>query len=489
VTPLLITARSAKPVRPVGANTRSADDDDFRNSPFARRRAEIDDAFRRTDLAHARLLVQVYGHKIRYVAERKHWIIYDGQRWVPDELAIRGLAISLADLHWSQAKEEPDPQIVVCLVSQAERWSSRRGLDSAVALAAAMPGVVVSTAHLDASLWLLNCPNGTVDLRTGELQPHRPEDLLTQLCPVCYVPEARNTDWDHFLDAILPADVRPFLQRVAGLCVSGVTREQILPILVGAGSNGKSTFLNALCGTLGLDYAAKSDHRLLMANHAGRHTTERMDLHGRRLVVASETEAGALLAEAQIKELTGGEPIRGRRMRQDSWEFTPTHQLMLATNHPPEIRGTDHAIWRRIMVVPFQAKFWDPARGEHGPAHLRIDRSFADRLVEAQPAILAWMVQGCLAWQRDGLKVPETILEATRAYRQQQDRISAFLDDCCRRVPGERTQSGLVYEAYLTWCRDNCETPLKCKAFSTRIKETYDIVRSNGSWFAELKLR
>ncbi len=250
-------------------------------------------------------------------------------------------------------------------------------------------GVPVLPEDLNRDGWLLNVPNGTLDLRSGTLREHRREDLITQLCPVDYDPAAECPLWHQTLNTFFArphrerqAELIDYFHRGAGKSLAGVVRDHVLLFAYGTGSNGKSTMLNALQETLGPDYAMKATAGLLMASKTDAHPTGLTDLYGKRLVVAIETESGRRLNETLVKELTGGDKIRARRMREDFWEFSPTHSIVLATNHKPTVRGTDHGIWRRLRLLPFTVSIPD------GQA----DKSMPEKLRAEAPGILAWLV-------------------------------------------------------------------------------------------------
>lgn len=249
-----------------------------------------------------------------------------------------------------------------------------------------------------------------------------------------------------------------FLQRVFGQCLSGDVSEQDLYILYGTGANGKSTLVNTILALLG-GYAMKASAELLMTTRSDRHPTERADLFGKRLVATIETQEAGRLNETFVKEATGGDPIRARRMREDFWEFLPTHKMLLATNHKPDIRGTDYAIWRRIKLVPFTVTI----PSEHQ------DKTLPERLLTELPGILAWLVQGCLAWQEKGLKPPPEVLLATEAYRQEQDVFEAFLETECVRLPQARVSAADLYQTYDHWCQANEIDPMAKQAFGRRL--------------------
>jgi putative DNA primase/helicase len=303
-------------------------------------------------------------------------------------------------------------------------------------------------------LWLLNTLNGTVNCNNGKLQPHNPQDYITKNAAVEYPVDA-GADcpmWEATLSDIWRDD-RELIeseQRFLGYCLTGDVREQVLKIWHGLGANGKSTVLNAMLDILG-DYGMRAPSELLMARRDDKHPTMFADLAGKRLVVCVETGDGRHLAESVAKELTSSEPLPARRMRENYWRFTPTHKLVLATNHKPTIRGTDHGIWRRMALVPFEQCYWDADKGETGPEDLKADKTLPERLRNEYPAILRWLVAGCLAWQRDGLRMPERVRTATDAYRQQMDVVGQFLREECEQHHLYAVSAGALYQRYKEW--------------------------------------
>jgi putative DNA primase/helicase len=358
------------------------------------------------------------------------------------------------------------------------------------------PGIPILPEELNRDGMLLNCDNGTLELQTGKLREHRPQDFITKLCPVAYDPDARCETWLRFLADIFPSgdgakdagdgELIGWLQRFLGYCLTGNVREQILPIFWGKGANGKSTLLNVLLEMLGTDYAIKAPTDLLMVK-GDAHPTEKADLFGRRLVVCLETEEGRRLAEAMVKDLTGGDRIRARRMREDFWEFSPTHKVILCTNHKPRIRGTDHAMWRRIRLVPFTVTIPDA----------RQDKQLPDKLRAEYPGILAWLVRGCLDWQRDGLGMSKAVRTATQGYRSEQDLLASFVDEYCFvdvGNPAVKCKAGDFYRRFVAWCETSGESkgadiPSQRKVGEALSERGFQRQVSNGTWYHGLGLR
>lgn len=329
-------------------------------------------------------------------------------------------------------------------IKWARHTASARGIRDMLELA--KPDLAVTPDMFDRDAWLLNCANGTLELKTGTLREHRREDYLTKLCPTEYHASAACPTWLAFLDTIFAghAALITYIQRLMGYWLTGDVREQILPIAWGVGSNGKSTLVNAVMEAMGTDYAIKVDKSVVVAKDREGHSTERMDLHGVRLGIVTETDDGQRFAEAAVKELTGGDVIRGRRMREDTWEYRPTHKLLLVTNHKPRVRATDHAFWRRVKLIHFGVVIPDHAQDKTLPAKLKAE----------YPGILAWCVRGCLDWQRDGLAEPECVRQSTAEYRASEDVIGQYIAERCTTGAVRAKKTDLLKD-YQEWCNAN----------------------------------
>lgn len=441
------------------------------------------------DLGNARLFVKLHGANVHYCYPWKKWLIWDGKRWkIDDTGAVERLAKNVADERWHDAQEKNDS----ALREFATDSASSKLITAMLKLAQSEPGIPVVPADLDRDPWLLNCANGVVDLRTGEIEPHRKSYLITKLCPTNFNPDAESYHFDKFLEAIFKGSqpLIDFLQRYLGYAITGDVREQILAILWGGGSNGKSTLLNAVMDAVGTDYSLKAVADLLLAKKHDSHPTERADLFGMRIVVCTETADGRGMNEALVKELTGGDKIRARRMREDFWEFAPTHKPILCTNHKPKVRGNDHAIWRRLVLVPFEVQFWNPDKGETGPAELRQDKALPAKLNREAEGILAWLVRGCLDWQKQGLVIPEIVRAATASYRNEHDLIAMFIDDKCLCSPACRIRASELYTAFKSWCDPLGEYPISMRAFGETIEQRgYEKKSSNGVWYLGIGMR
>lgn len=383
----------------------------------------------RTDTANAARIVGRFGEDIRWVGAWDKWLIWDGQRWRIDQsLQIESRAKEIAADLWKEIGAAAsgggiDHDTLRAMYSFAKTSSSANGIRNMVALARSEPGVPIGLEALDSDPLLLNVQNGTIDLRTGKLREHRRDDFLTKLAPVAFDSAATCPRWKEFLRRIFDGnkDLIGYMQRLVGYCLTGQTEEHILPFLYGMGANGKSTLVETGLKVLGSDYSMKAPPDLLMAKRGESHPTERADLFGKRLVACIETEDGRRMAEALVKELTGGDRVRARRMREDFWEFTPTHHVWLAGNYKPTITGTDYGIWRRIKLIPFNVVIPDAEQDKKLPAKL------ADEL----SGILNWALEGCLEWQRSGMQEPEVVRAATKEYSDEMDEVGQFIEQYC----------------------------------------------------------
>ena len=414
-----------------------------------------------TDTGNAERLRDRYGADLRYCHPWGKWLVYDGASYrVDDRGAIMRLAKAAARSVFEEAKEAPDDEAAKRLGKWANTSLSEGKLRAMIGLAQSEPGIPVLPEEMDASADLLNVLNGTIDLRTGELREHRREDLITKVAPVEYDPGAPAPTWAATLERVLPSEeVRAFFKRLCGYAITGDVSEHVLPVLYGTGANGKSTVLNALLEAVG-EYGMQAAPDLLIAKSGG-HPTEVADLFGMRLVASIEVEDGRRLAESLVKQLTGGDKVRARRMRQDFWQFDPTHTAFLCTNHKPEIRGTDNAIWRRIRLIPFTETI-PPAEQ---------DKKLPEKLRAELPGILAWCVEGCLEWRRNGLQAPDEVRKATGAYRSEMDVIGAFLRDECELGRDFKATLKDVYARYEEWCEEGGERAESKRKFNARLTE------------------
>jgi putative DNA primase/helicase len=437
--------------------------------------------FRLTDLGNAERLIHRHGANLGYCHPWKKWLTYDGKRWVVDNTAAaRRWAKETARSIYLEAVKEENEDDRKKIVRHAFDTEKRDRIAAMLNLAEMDCSVLPE--DLDLHPWSFNVMNGTLDLKTGKLGPHRREDYITKMCRIVYDPQATCPLWESTLDLFFngDTDLIRYWQKLSGYAMAGQVRDHIMPVAYGVGSNGKSTVLGTLLDVFGRDYAMKCMPDLLMAKKTDSHPTDRADLFGKRLVVAIETEAGKRLNETQVKEFTGGDPIRARRMREDPWEFIPSHTLIMGTNHKPVIRGTDNGIWRRLKLVPFAVTVDGDQADKEMPEKLRAEHA----------GILAWCVRGCLDWQAHGLGEPTAVTEATAEYRQEQDVLGAFLEEHTMKNASFTVKANVLFKSFSEWAAAANEIVPSMTMFGRMIEERgFRSKRSNGIVYQGIGLR
>jgi putative DNA primase/helicase len=415
-----------------------------------------------TDADNRERFAAAHGGDVRYVPELRQWLAWDGSRWsAGGDVTQRAIDTARGILH--EAAEERDSRRRDELIRWSRESQSKARLDAMLSLAAKHPALRASIKQFDVAPNLFNCLNGTIDLRTGELRGHRREDFFTKLSPIAYEPAARAPRWSRFLSEVFDGngELTDYVRRALGYGLTAETSEQCFFILHGAGSNGKSLLISTLKRILG-DHAETTSADALMAKPTGGATPELARLRGARMVSATESEASARLAEGLVKALTGEDEIFCRFLHSNGFTYRPVFKLYLATNHKPEIRGTDDGIWRRVRLVPFNVRFEGAMK----------DPQLEAKLNAELPGILADCVRGAVEWYRDGLGDCAAVSGATQNYRAESDTLSAgFIADCCEL--GDAASFVKVADltgAYLRWCEMNGEIPLDRKQLKAALE-------------------
>jgi len=387
-----------------------------------------------TDDALALAFTRRYHRDWRYVAAWGRWLVWDGQRWrTEDTLAAIDLIRSVCR---HAAVHADNPKIAAKLASAGTVAGVER-------LARTDRRHAASTDEWDADLWLLNTPGGVINLRTGGQRAHERADRMTRITTATPVHGAACPIWQQFLAEVTGNDVelQAYLQRMAGYALTGSTQEHALFFLYGTGANGKSVFVNTLATILG-DYAANAPMDTFMETRTDRHPTDMAGLRGARFVAAIETEQGRRWAESKVKNLTGGDRISARFMRQDFFEFLPQFKLFVAGNHKPAIRNIDEAMKRRLHLIPFTITV---------PPERR-DKLLQQKLLAERDGILAWAVQGCLAWQRLGrLDPPQQVRAATEEYFEAEDALGRWIEERCVREVNAKSLTAELFSDWKLW--------------------------------------
>jgi len=414
-----------------------------------------------TDAGNAERFQAHVGDRFAFVHAWGSWMHYDGVRWQRDGSgeAVRAALATLRAMAGESEKVPDEDHRGELLKHSLDSESSSR-LSAMLTLGQAM--LPVAPEALDRDPDLLNVANGTLDLRTGELRRHDRRDWITRLAPVPFEPDAVCPLWESFLHRVMGGNERliAFIQRAVGYSLTGHVNEQVLLLLYGVGANGKSTFLETARSLLA-DYSAITDFTTFLKRDSEGARNDLARLVGTRFVSAVEAEAGKPLAEALVKQLTGGDTITARFLFKEFFDFRPQFKIWLAANHKPGIHGSDHGIWRRIRLVPFTVTIPEPER----------DPRLTAKLAEELPGILAWAVRGCLAWREKGLGVPDEVRAATASYREEMDLFGGFLDDGCVAEARAEVTAKDLYGAYQAWCEANGEKPRSQKSLSVGLRE------------------
>jgi P4 family phage/plasmid primase-like protien len=387
--------------------------------------------------------------QLRFVPQKGCYLVWNAGRWQMDaellaedlikrELKQMGIErLRSAGASAGERKKAEEEARAICAAGKVNAVAQLVRSDRSIA---------IGVSALDHDPWLLNTPGGLVDLRSGDVLPADPDALATKITAVPADFSAECPRWQAFLREATggDADLALYLQRLAGYCLTGSTREQHLTFIHGPGGNGKSVFLNVLTGILG-DYAETAAMDTFTAQRGSQHSTDIASLSGARLVTASETESGKRWDEQRVKGLTGGEPVKARFLYQNNFTFLPQFKLVFVGNHRPELRDVDAAMRRRIHIVPFVS------------APVVVDRELGAKLREEWPAILAWMVRGCLAWEAEGLNPPESVREATEEYFADEDAIGRWMRDCLDSIPTARETTQGLFRSWQEWAEQTGE--------------------------------
>lgn len=405
-----------------------------------------------TDEALALRFAERHAGDLRYVAAWSRWLCWHGSCWQFD---VTLCAFDLARQICREAAAECSTRTVAAAVASAKTVAA------VVSLARADRRLAATVDQWDADRWLLNTPGGVVDLRTGMIRVGEPDDYMTRITAAAPDANCPMPTWLNFLDRVTAgsAELTAYLKRMSGYALTGLTREQALFFFFGTGANGKSVFTITISGILG-DYHRTAPIETFTASHVDHHPTSLAGLRGARLVTAVETEEGRRWAEARIKELTGGDKITARFMRQDFFEFVPQFKLLIAGNHKPGLRTVDEAIRRRFNLVPFTVTI---------PAAER-DDTLAEQLKAEWPGILAWAIEGCLEWQHHRLAPPAAVTAATTAYLDAEDALAAWLTECCDSNPTTWERAADLFGSWTAWAERNGEPRSDSKRFRERLE-------------------
>lgn len=437
------------------------------------------------DMGNANRFIDLFGSNVRYCYTEKKWYYYNDMKWCVDNI---GVVLRMADKSVEAMKAETklyiqaDEESGGDMTKNFERHmkTSRSNKSKKAMLSEVEHHIPVLPAQMDKYRMALNTPNGIINLKTGEVREHNPEYYFTKVTSVSSSDKAECPLWIAFLNDIFAGDkdLIRYIQKAIGYSLTGSTAEQCAFFLFGTGRNGKSTFIDVIRDVFG-DYAANIQPETIMvrSNQSSAINSDIARLKGARLVTSVEPNEGVRLNEGLLKQLTGDDTVTARKLYSEEFEFKPEFKLWMATNHKPIIRGTDTGIWRRIHMIPFNVQISED----------KVDKNLTQKLKAELTGIFKWCIDGCLLWQKEGLKMPLAVLNSVREYRREMDVISAFIEDKC--ILEGSVQASTLYAAYSSWAASNNEYCMSNTKFSTELAKRFEKVKGrNYNYFTGLSL-
>lgn len=423
------------------------------------------------DVLNGSLFARMYRNKLVHIHEQDSWLRFDpAAGWIAAEPGaseraakdvLRTLRNYAAD---SYRTAGPDDQNLKNLMKHIGRTSDARHQKAMVEMAQSEEGMTVRRNEFDGDPMLLGVANGILDLRTMKLVPPSPDLLVSKRCRVVYDPQAEAPLFMEFLRRVQPdKQVRLFLRRLMGYALTGLTSEQKFAFFYGTGANGKTVFVELFAWLLG-DYSCKIAADMLMHHQRNPQgpSPDLVALKGARYVYASETDEGRRLAEARVKELTGGDTITARvPFAKAAVSFEPECKLFISGNHKPDISDMSAGMWRRIMLIDFDVTIPEEER----------DRDLPMKLRQEAPGILNWALEGLRWWRKDGLKIPQSVRAAGDTYRDEQDIIGLWIEESCECGPSYSVAKANLYEDYKQWCWRNGHAPMSQSKLTRRLKD------------------
>lgn len=426
--------------------------------------AAEEDEYKLTDVGNAERFVAMFRDSVKYCSIYKKWFIWNGRFWEQDDTGkIITFAIACIRNIINEANLLPEGDKRKALIQHSLKSESSGKLKAMLEIASGMSELTITSEDMDKNPWLLNCENGTINLKTGKLQPHNAKDYITKMCKANFDANCAIPLWTQLLEKVTNGDkqMQRYIQKALGYALTGDTSEQAIFILYGTGSNGKSTLLNVFSELMAMySQSTPSDTFMHKKNESVNNDIAR--LKGARFVSAIEMEENKRMAESLIKSMTGGDKLVTRFLYGEFFEYVPQFKVFLAVNHKPVIRDTTNSIWRRIKLIPFEATFTEQER----------DKNFPARIIATElPGILAWAVQGCMMWQHEGLVMPDYVNTATQMYKDEMDSFTTFFTECCMESENGRTSNKMLRAKYDEWCKENGEYVLTQRPFSQKLIE------------------
>lgn len=440
--------------------------------------------FKPSDTGNARLLCKCYGDKIRYQHDKDNWLIWNGHLWQPDRLGkVNLLPVLVAQKRFEAIQVVQDKKRIEKIRLFVDRCESAGKIASCLNLAQSMSPIASQSSEYNLDPYLLGCANGVLDLRTGSLLNSNKRELVSMSTNVIFDPQAECPRWEQFLEEIFDTDKEMinFINLAVGYSLTGEISEQCLFILYGKGANGKSTFLNVLLYVMG-DYADITPFTTFLASayDGCKISNDIAALNNKRLVFTSEAGESSLFNEQRLKSLTGSDKVKARFLRKEYFTFNPTFKFWLAVNHKPNITDNTEGFWRRIRLVPFEQNF----------SVKNCDTQLESKLLKEASGILNWIVKGCLAWQKNGLIVPDKVKTLTQEYRRESNVIELFLEEMTVQNPESRIQASALFTVWKSWTAEHNENPMSMTRFGSKMSSLgYEKQKNGNNYYLGIELK
>jgi putative DNA primase/helicase len=419
-----------------------------------------------TDAGNADFFATRYDGEWIFVHGGLGWCYWDGKRFVPDQCEAVYIAMQKAIKSIPKMCANPSGFVDLekRLYKHVAKSLDKNRIMSAIALAARHPSIAKSIDQINSNIHLFNIENGTINLQSNKICSHSKAILITKIAHVSFEKNAKRQKWQEFLNTIFSGDqtLISYVQKVIGLCLSGEMNHQCFWLFFGTGANGKSVFIAVLSKLLG-DYFMRSSSDFLMKSRDGAPVLEITDLSGIRFLETSEVAEGCVLNTQLLKDLTGGESVKGRQHYQNFKSIIPLCKVFIVGNHPPRIRETDHGIWRRVQMIPFKVTIPEEKR--------RPFTELVDDLCTELPGILLWALEGWRAYKEHGLGQCPAIAEATGEYKDENDLVGSYLIERTEQVSDKQIQCKLLYANYRGWCQEVNEYEMKRRVFDQKVME------------------
>jgi putative DNA primase/helicase len=451
----------------------------------------LKDYLEREQVGDAELAAARFRDRFAFDRSTRTWYIWRGNFWEQDRTGeVYNVVSSRLASEYAAAGQEAikagNQQLAAAFFTRARRLLTKHYVEDVLSWLAKQPGIALTGDEWDRNDMLLGVGNGMIDLRTGEYRTGQPREFMRFHSPIDWLglnhPAPR---WEQFVQEVFGCEVelQNYVQRAMGYASTGLTTERKFFMPNGGGANGKTVFFEAITYVLGRDYAGPIPSDAIMETRRDGNGPQPFiyDLKGKRMVIASESKQGRQLDGALVKRLTGNDQITAHTKYTLPITFTPSHKLFLYTNNLPHVDPEDQAIWDRIVPIPFVNRFTDDPK----PGEFARDENLLETLKAEASGILAWLVRGCLEWQKHGLKDrPEMIKKATETYRNDEDVIADFLSECCYVGDNVRVGVAQLYESYKKWAEEGKENVMRRRVFNQKIARRFGEQKREGKGYA-----